>query len=88
MLGFWVTATEESGMKAVFLDSYPHHVTKGQLVISASSTAASPGCRCVCNPAGRATPVLIKTGEGTIRMAVVQSDAIFSWRQTHFFPPF
>lgn len=86
MLGYWVTAVAAARRwRLFFLDSYPHYVTKGQLVFSASSTAAPPGCRCDCNPAGRATPVLIKTGEGTRRIAVVQSGVLFSWRQPDFF---
>lgn len=69
-----------------FLDSYAHRVTKGQLVFSASSTAASPGCRCVSNPAGAATPVPIKTGEGTTRIAVVQSERDVFLETPHIIP--
>lgn len=88
MLGFWVTLMAAARRCWLFfLDSHPRHVTKGQVVFSVSSTAASPGCRCVCNPAGTATPVLIKTVEGTRRTAVVQSGALFSWRQPDFFRP-
>lgn len=89
ILGFWVTVMAAARRCWLFfLDSHPRHVTKGQVVFSASSTAASPGCRCVCNPAGTATPVLIKTVEGTRRTAVVQSGALFSWRQpaSHIIP--
>lgn len=89
ILGFWVTVMAAARRCWLFfLDSHPRHVTKGQVVFSASSTAASPGCRCVCNPAGTATPVLIKTVEGTRRTAVVQSGALFSWRQPDFPPLF
>lgn len=87
MLGFWVAATAASSreMKAVlFLDSRPRHVTKGQPVFSASFTAASPGCRCVCNQAGAATPAPIKTVEGTRRIALVQS-GIFLQTTMFFF---
>lgn len=85
MLGFWVLVMAAvRRWRLFFLDSYPRHVTKGQLVFSASTTAASPGCRCVCNPSGTATPVLIKAGEGTRRIAVVQSGAI-SWKWPDLF---
>lgn len=89
ILGLWVTVMAAARRCWLFfLDSHPRHVTKGQVVFSAFSTAASPGCRCVCNPAGTATPVLIKTVQGTRRIAVVQSGALFSWRQPDFFLPF
>lgn len=76
-----------------FLDSHPSHVTKGQVVFSASSTAAPPGCRCACNPAGTTIPV--KSVEGTGRNAAVfllvppfvflLNRELFSWRQPFFF---
>lgn len=91
---WWTGCTETVSVMAAartwwlglfFHDSHPHHVTKGQVVFSASSTAASPGCRCVCNIARTAPPVLTETVGETRRIAVVQSGALFSWRQPDFF---